>query len=268
MAAFLSSATYEGSSALLAIPRSPSLQLTSLEFKTIIRLRLRANITEIPSLKCSCSRNTHVDHKGDHLSVCKKNNEIIATHDAVKQEIAAFCRSNGLHVRVEPTNMFRINDPTDNRRPDIEIRGLQTNLLVDVTVVSPFESSLTLSQSKVQGRAAAKAVIVKKNKYETSVTSIGYQFIPFAFENRGLWSKELKDFFNLVIKHGSQNNSIKPAILKSYWMRRISLTLLKYSARSVISRLSRSQSPNYYDESNCLEIINSQRSTQFSSRNF
>ena len=259
LAAFLSSATPEGSQALLTTPKTKSLQLTSLEFKTIINLRLRANITEIPNMRCSCSGNSEIDNKGDHLSKCRKGKEIFATHDAVKQEIVAFCRSNGLYARAEPNNMFRIQDPDDNKRPDIEVRGLPTNLLLDVTVVSPLYSDLSIPQSKIQGRAAARTVIVKNNKYQAAATSAGYSFIPIAFENRGLWSKETKDFFNLVIKHGSQQNYIKPAILKCYWMRRISLTLLKFSARSILKKQSRIQSPNnYHDESNYLDVIHSQ----------
>ena len=123
LAAFLSSATPEGSSALLATPKSSALKLTPLEFKTVINIRLRADISIIPNLKCSCSRHTDVDNKGDHLSVCKKGKEIYAIHDAIKQVIAVLCRSNGLYARVEPTNLFRIHDPDDNKSPDIEVLG-------------------------------------------------------------------------------------------------------------------------------------------------
>ena len=76
----------------------------------------------------------------------------------MKQEIAAFCRGNGLYSRVVPTNMFRIDDPDDNRCPDIEVKGLQTNLLGDATVVSPIYSTLSTAQSKIQGQAATRAV--------------------------------------------------------------------------------------------------------------
>ena len=92
------------------------------------------------------------------------------TRCMVKQKIVAFCRSNGLHTRAEPTNIFRIQDPDDNKRPDIEIRGLPTNLLLDVTVVSPLYSDLSIPQSRIQGRAAARAVITKNNKYEASIS--------------------------------------------------------------------------------------------------
>ena len=86
---------------------------------------------------------------------------------------------NGLYARIEPYNMFRIQDPDDNRRPDIEIRGLPTNLLVDVTVVSPLDSNLTLAQAKVQGRAAFNAGTRKKVYYQVPVTAAGYTFLPF-----------------------------------------------------------------------------------------
>ena len=258
MAAFLSSATPEGSSALLTTPKSQALRLTPLEFRTILNIRLRANITDIPNLKCSCCKHTDIDNKGDHLSKCQKGPEIYATHDAVKFEIAAFCRSNGLFARVEPTNLFTIHDPNDNRRPDIEVLGLPKKLLLDTTIVSPLASDLNLAQAMIQGRAATNAVSRKNNYYRDACTAAGYGFIPLAMENRGLWSKEMKLFFNQVVKYGTQHNSVKLSILKCYWMRRISLTLLKYSAKLVLARLSRAQSPNHHDESHYLEILDSQ----------
>ena len=61
------------------------------------------------------------------VCICKKGKEIYAIHDAIKQVIAVFCRSNGLYARVEPTNLFRIHDSDKNKRPDIEIIGLPKN---------------------------------------------------------------------------------------------------------------------------------------------
>ena len=79
-----------------------------------------------------------------------------------------------------------------------------------------YESNLTLPQARIQGRAAAQAVTRKKSYYDEPVIAAGYNFVPMALENRGLWSKEFKDFFSQVIKHGSQHNHIKPAILRRY----------------------------------------------------
>ena len=104
----------------------------------------------------------------------------------MKQEIAAFCRGNGLFARVKPTNMFRIDDPDDNRRPDIEVKGLQTNLLGDATTVSPIYSTLSTGQFKIQGQAAARAVTRKNIKCHEPVTAAGYTFVPMVFEDRGL----------------------------------------------------------------------------------
>ena len=159
--------------------------------------------------------------------------------------------------------MFRIQDLDDNKRPNIDIKWLPTNLLLEVTVVSPLYSDLSIPQSKIQGRAAARAVITKNNKYETATTSEVTNLYLLHLRNEDYGPKN-KDFFSLVIKHGSQQNNIKPAILMWYLMRRISLSLLKFSARSIITRQSRIQSPNnYHDESNYLDAINSQ-STLFS----
>ena len=59
------------------------------------------------------------------------------------------------------SSMFQIQDLDDNKRPDIDIRGLPTNLLLDFTVLSPIYADLFIPQSKVQGRAASRAVITK-----------------------------------------------------------------------------------------------------------
>ena len=100
-----------------------------------------------------------------------------ATHDA-------FCRGHGLYAPIKPSNMFRIDDPDDNRRPDIEIRGLPTKLLENDTIGSPLHSKLKIAQSEVRRRTTARAVIRKNNKYHSTVKAAEHNFVPMAFE---LW---------------------------------------------------------------------------------
>ena len=92
--------------------------------------------------------------------------------------------------------MFRIDDPDDNRRPDVEIRGLPTKLL----------GNATIAQSEVRRRTTARAVIRKNNKYHGTVKAAEYNFVTMAFE---LWFS-VKEIHVEIEQH----NSVKPAILK------------------------------------------------------
>ena len=67
--------------------------------------------------------------------------------------------------------MFRTQDADDNRLHDIEFRGLPFNLLGDAAVVSPLNSTISLTKSKIEGRAAAQAVIRKNSRHNDSVTA-------------------------------------------------------------------------------------------------
>ena len=46
-------------------------------------------------------------------------------HDSQKQEWASLCRFGQLYVRQEPTDVYRGVDADNNRRPDLEIKGLR-----------------------------------------------------------------------------------------------------------------------------------------------
>ena len=76
------------------------------------------------NLKCSCKWNS------DHLSISKTIKEVYAVHEAMKQEIAAFCKGNGVYPRVEPSNILESMIP----------------MITDVQILKSEVSKLTCSE--------------------------------------------------------------------------------------------------------------------------
>jgi hypothetical protein len=250
-ASFLSVASPEASAFLFAKPKLPHLNFNYLEFRTALRLRFRIQIQRLPNLRCSCKNQPPIDEFGDHMLACKKGKEIYDIHNTMVQEIASFCRSNGLSARIEPTHVFNADEESENKRPDLEIRGLsEIPLLADVGICTTTHENLSYNQARIMGRSADNYASIKSNKYEHLAEAAGFSFSPFIFENRGLWQKDFLLFFHKVIEHGSKVNNIPFIISKVYWRRRISSTLHKIVAKCIISKTKRAYSPSYHDESN------------------
>ena len=102
------------------------------------------------------------------------------------QSIAALCRACGLSAKIEPSNSFRSIDGNDNKRPDLDIRGLEgMPILADVGVATATCKNLTYNSAKIIGRAASNYAQIKHAKYDTSTAAVGSTFVPIIFENRG-----------------------------------------------------------------------------------
>jgi hypothetical protein len=124
-------------------------------------------------------------------------------------------------------------------------------IIGDICVTYPIRNSTTQYQAKIKGRYAELQARAKHDKYDEDTSKIvNMEFIPFIFESRGFWHKEFVDFFEDVIKHGSQINRTPLPVLRSYWTKRISTTLQNAVANSIIHKLHRVYTPGFNDESN------------------
>ena len=254
-AAFTSVANPESSAYLTSNFNMPSMQLNDSEYATLSRLRFRMEL-QIPSnLLCVCKQRFPIDVYGDHMLSCCKGKERYNNHNTVVDIITIMCRHSGLRVGVEPYNTFSELDDAKKLRPDMVITGLDVTILGDVGVTFPIPTNLTLNQSRVAGRLASDYARTKHVKYDEYAQRISNTFIPFIFETRGFWHHEFKEFFAKVLNHSSLNSGIPLKALTTYWRRRISVTLQKVIARSVLSKIKRLNSPSFFDESNFDGVI-------------
>jgi hypothetical protein len=216
------------------------------------------------NLVCTCHQHSAIDKYGDHLSVCKRGQEVNQLHSSVIRDIVALCRHSGLQVRLEPTSLHGALDSDKKIRPDIEIIGLHpTPIFGDVGICYSIPSLLSPSQARIRGRLAEEYAKRKIRKYSPHAHQLNSTFIPFIFESKGYWHPAFKTFFDEVIIRNHQISKAPIDVLKTYWTRRISATLQRTSARGIISKTKRLNAPGFSDEANfSLAILNQADNTR------
>jgi hypothetical protein len=169
--------------------------------------------------------------------MCKKGQGRIIMHDRVKQEIAAMCRYAQVSVRQEPTDLYRVVDPDNGMRPDLEIRGLlERGIFADIAITEPICSSLTMANAQVPLRVAKIKEQQKNQTYLQLTRDTGNIFVPLVCETYGAWGPSLVDFFDKVIKHASESRGIPKEALSIYWRRRIAVTLHKAITHNIFTK--------------------------------
>jgi len=172
-------------------------------------------------------------------------------HDTLKQEWASLCRYSGLYARQEPYDAYHVVNPDNNRRPDIEIRGLQERgLYADVTLTSPVCSTLTANNCRIPLRSAAAREREKCHIYQQISEEAGYDFAPIVIESYGAWGVSATRLFEKLISHASETKGIAKGVLATYWRRRLAVALHKSVAKIIIKKVSRSNAGPFRDESN------------------
>jgi hypothetical protein len=252
IAAFTSVATEEASAYLLSRTSLPTLKMTRVQFMTAARQRLRIPIHAQDNLRCNCKARAHIDHHGDHLAQCKLGKGVYSIHNSMVKVIEELCRANSLSVEVEPSNIFRIVDAENNKRPDLLVQGMHGRKIIgDICVTYPIRNSTTQYRAKIKGYSADHQARVKHDKYDDEAAKmVNTDFKPFIFESRGFWQKEFVKFFEDVTKHGSEINRIPLPANRIYWKRRISTTLQNAVANAILQKLHRVYTPGFHDESN------------------
>jgi hypothetical protein len=253
VARYVSTCGRESGAVILANPKTPQLTFSQPEFRIMLRRRCGLSLSQISvGLRCNCSKHPVIDQRGKHcVTQCKKGQGRLLIHDGIKQQIAAMCRYAQLSVRQEPADLFRSIDAENNKKPDLEIRGLlERGIFGDVAITEPCNASVTANNARIPLRAAKAKEAQKKNKYRALTLETGNIFVPMICETQGAWGKELVEFFDIVIAHASEARGIRKDILANYWRRRIAVALHKAIAQSILAKVGRSRAGPFRDESN------------------
>ncbi|CAM6087761.1 unnamed protein product [Calypogeia fissa] len=120
----------------------------------------------------------------------------MATHDDLRDVLAAIARDTRYYVSTEQTHVLPVVDGIpDRRRADIVFSRAGVRALADVVVADPTGASMVSSAAHIPGHAASHAARLKEEAY--AVRHSGDLFYPFAVEvfgalhpalNKFLWS--------------------------------------------------------------------------------
>ena len=105
-----------------------------------------------------------------------------------------------------------------------------------------------MNMAKKSNHAALLGERQKELKFDDSVTATGAKFIPVSFDTHGSWGPKFKVLFRDIIKHASEYSHIPVPALAAYWSRRLSISLHRGIANSILRHIGCSNASPFYDE--------------------
>ncbi|CAM6084321.1 unnamed protein product [Calypogeia fissa] len=112
---------------------------------------------------------------------CSHGSERTATHDDIRDVLAAIARDAGYHVSTEQTHVLpAVDGIPDRRRADIVFLRAGVRALANVVVVDPMGASMVASAAHNRGHAAFHTAQLKEEAY--AVRHSRDLFYPFAVE--------------------------------------------------------------------------------------
>ena len=234
------SKTSRGAKAFLsACPTDNGLRLSNEEMELSLRLWLRLPILDYfdapSSLPCFCKPGMILCE--DHILNC--NGE--AARD-VRHNTVVLCFQEMLQAAVQQPVLLEPRATTstmDHHRFDISVAAFDSasrNLKLDVTVRNPLAKHMLPRSSQAHLSAASDAVKEKLAKYAKYLSSSDW-FLPLAIESFGALHPNV---FQLVSLCAQRVGNVAPdsscylaPSFSSYWLQRLSCTLVKENARLI-----------------------------------
>lgn len=248
---------------LNVLPKGSTFTFEPKEFRVLLNLRLYLDQPDlIVGTRCDCKRrggggHPLIDSKCHHcITACNKTAMGIATHNAVLGAISDCARAAGLQTKKEEHGLFERNydgeltDEQKRMRADLTVRGVSgpyNTVVLDVSVTSVIPTSergvYTLLQAKTPQLAADVRFSAKIAKYGHAATTMGLKFHPIIIENSGrMHAKSLKSIESFVKNMSGYKDG---ALLKRYWISRISCTFQQSIARHITDKLRTQQGQRF-----------------------
>ena len=245
---------------LTLCPKKPEFKFVNADYEISIRRRLFLPIPRIiPGTLCNCNLTPKVrlDLLGHHLvSACGIKKLVSHQHDEVANTIGGMASFCGFRNLREELACFKEADPDNNKRPDLSIlrpprmeeivvvEGRDPKLILDVQITNPVPGSkkgvflgMSLGASRKEGLAAGKAFNAKNRKYKGIASENGLSFLPLIFETTGRPHDKVMEFVKKLAHNAEEIKRIDKSIIYAYVMNRLSCTLQKSIAHTIITRM-------------------------------
>ncbi len=281
---WITSISHSTSSRFLnVIPKGPSFTFESNEFRILLNMRLYLNQPDrSEGLRCDCKSRPIIDDRTHHLITgCPKLALGMNIHNSVCNTIKELANSAGIRAKREQVGAFQnvfvpgFTAKQRNMRPDLSLFDLPfepRNVILDISSTAPIpifgNAPFTRVMARQSMRAADARYQQKMDTYDAIATANNLKFHPIIFETTGSMHPESQKFIMKLLEvfnHHYQGG----ALLKKYWLDRISCSYQHQVAKAIRDKLSYLKGqrycqgvfenrPNYINEygSICLPISN------------
>ena len=247
---------------LNVLPKGSTFTFEPKEYRVLLNLRLYLDQPDlILGTRCDCKRRggSHplIDPKCHHcITACNKTAMGLVTHNAVLGAISDCARAAGLQTKKEEHGLFErdyngeLTDKEKRMRADLTVRGVSgpnNTVVLDVSVASLFPTTgqgpYSLEQANTPELAASVRFSTKIAKYDHAAKTRGLKFQPIIIENSGrMHAKSLKVIESFVKNMSGYKDG---ALLKRYWISRISCAFQQSVARHITEKLRKQQGQRF-----------------------
>ena len=228
---------------LTKLPTEPHFQLSGTDLAIAIRHRIGLAPTDHEGVACMGCNKSITDSNHDHYHVCRRLvSATIARHNTVLSAVQTIATTAGSQVQreyriaaIDYKKKFRIGNnkkPVD-LRPDAAIRGIDHNILIDVSITTPTALSYILRENSPTPLFAAKRrETVKRKKYSEIATVEHADFYGVVMESFGAMGNDIHRLLDIL------NTSHKIAVENSNWnLKRWGYAVLSFALQRGNGRL-------------------------------
>ena len=211
--------------------RGLGLFFTDAEFRTACLRWLGENITPTASTCLACNESN--SPKASHTLRCRRNGDIIARHNGLRDRIAAFASSACLEPVKEKAGL--LGDVPGQRPADIFLPRLFNGLptAIDVAVTCPLQERFKNDANPAERYAAE----TKHNKYDNGFVGTNIEFVAAVVETFGGWNEEGEATIREIIRRAAKRLITTPAPYINTCWQQLSCFLQIMNSRATLNRI-------------------------------
>ncbi len=182
---------------------------------------------------CVGCQEEKIDDLGDHALRCKHGTGRGLRHNLLKNWLNDQIQKIGCNTQLEKSGLLGNSD----RPADIYVydwsRG--EHVALDIGVTSVTRSSVVSRASTTRGAACEEYAAAKVRKYRARCEAKGFRFIPLVVESTGTWTKEAKQFLNVLASRIAAKKRRPLEDAKCQMYRSLSSVLQKGNAIAILN---------------------------------
>ena len=211
--------------------RGLGLFFTDAEFRTSCFRWLGENITPTASTCLACNQPN--SPQASHTLRCRRNGDMIARHNGLRDRIAAFASSACLEPVKEKSGL--LGEVPGQRPADIFIPRLFNGLptAIDVAVTCPLQERFKNDANPAQKYAEE----TKHNKYDNGFNGTNIEFVAAVVETFGGWNEEGERTIGEIIRRAAKRLITVPGPFVSTCWQQLSCFLQIMNSRATLNRI-------------------------------
>lgn len=191
-------------------------------------------------IECPVCEKASLDVYGDHALVCMNSGTVVHRHNDLYRLFVNMGREGLLSIQPEK-ELFFPQDQSTWKADLVMVSGVpgltSQPTAFDLVVTCNFSKTMLNRAAKEPLAAAMSGEDRKMKEFDEKVRSIGYEFIPLAFETTGGHSPTVAPFAHYLIRQKSLMRNLPFGEVSNHFWQLLSVVLQKSNAQAILQRI-------------------------------